>query len=264
MLGIDVVVCTMNSAKTIAGALEKIRSCVPVNRLIVVDGGSTDDTVRIAEDMGCEIYYEEGPLGAARDLGLRIAETEIMAFIDSDAYINEEWFPKLIKHFNEDAVALASNPIIYGHGNPPLERLYRYMYAAGKVKPIGFVSTLLRREAVLEAGGIKPLQTCEDFELYERITAMGYKWAFEYGVETLHPRSLRGHLRHYHRWGMDYGSIKSILGPLAAFAKSPAAGIHLAWKCHPIHAFYYPMLRAAFLLGCIRGRLGRGLEGGSG
>ena len=72
MLGIDVVVCTMNSAKTIAGALGRIRSCVPVNRLIVVDGGSTDDIVRIAEGMGCEIYYEKGPLGAARDLGLRI------------------------------------------------------------------------------------------------------------------------------------------------------------------------------------------------
>jgi glycosyltransferase involved in cell wall biosynthesis len=39
MDNIDVVVCTRNSAATIVGALKRIRSCVPVNWLIVVDGG---------------------------------------------------------------------------------------------------------------------------------------------------------------------------------------------------------------------------------
>ncbi|MEM2962849.1 MAG: glycosyltransferase family 2 protein [Candidatus Bathyarchaeia archaeon] len=253
MTGIDVVVCARNSAATMAAALERIRSYVPVNRLIVVDGGSTDDTVRIAEEMGCEIYYDGGAgLGAARNLGLRIAETEVMAFIDSDAYISREWYPKLIRHFGDDAVALASNPVIYGYGNPPLERLHRYIYAAGKAKPIGFVSTLLRRRPVLEVGGIKSMPAYEDFELYERVTAKGYKWIFEYGVETHHPRGLMGHLRHYYWWGLGYGSFKPLRDPLLALVESPAVGVHLAWRCHPLHAVYYPMLRTAFMLGCIR------------
>lgn len=255
MIGVDVVVCTRNSAASLAGVLRRIRLYVPVNRLIVIDGGSTDATVRIAEEMGCEVYYDEGvTLGAARNLGLRIAETEVMAFIDSDAYIAGAWFPKLIRHFKDQSVALASNPVIYGYGNPPLERFYRYIYAEGAAKPIGFISTLLRRRAVMEVGGIRSMPAYEDFELYDRIVAGGYRWVFEYGVETYHPRSLMEDLKHYYWWGSGYGLIKPLRGPFAAFLKSPMVGIRLALRCHPIHVVYYPMLRAAFLLGCVKAK----------
>jgi glycosyltransferase involved in cell wall biosynthesis len=264
MDNIDVVVCTRNSAATIVGALKRIRSYVPVNRLIVIDGGSTDGTVGIAEEMGCEVYFDGGAgLGAARNMGLKVAETEVMAFIDSDAYIAEAWFPKLIRHFRDPDVALASNPVIYGYGNPPLERLYRYLYAVGTTKPIGFISTLLRRRKVMEVGGVRPMPACEDFELYERVTAGGYRWVFEYGVETYHPRSLLGDLRHYYWWGLGYGLIKPLKGPFMTSLRSPAAAVRLALRCHPIHLAYYPMLRAAFLLGCMKAKLGLVMGGGS-
>jgi glycosyltransferase involved in cell wall biosynthesis len=46
--------------------------------------------VRIAEEIGCEVYFDGGAgLGAARNMELKVAETEVMAFIDSDAYIAE-------------------------------------------------------------------------------------------------------------------------------------------------------------------------------
>ncbi|MEM3607107.1 MAG: glycosyltransferase family A protein [Candidatus Bathyarchaeia archaeon] len=92
---IDVIVCTKNSEKTLKNCLQLIRKFIQINRLIIIDGGSADATVEIAKKFNAEIYYDGGvSLGLARNLGLNLAETEIVAFIDSDAYITKEWFPK--------------------------------------------------------------------------------------------------------------------------------------------------------------------------
>ncbi|MDA7429628.1 glycosyltransferase family A protein [Primorskyibacter aestuariivivens] len=84
---ISAIVTTYNSAAFVARALDSIRAqTVPVDQIIVVDDGSSDDTVRIVRGIeGVEIIQQAnaGP-GAARNAGLRAATGSLIAFLDAD------------------------------------------------------------------------------------------------------------------------------------------------------------------------------------
>ncbi len=56
---------------------------------IVVDNGSTDDSVQVAESLGARVIVAEKNLGfsAANNLGLRSAQGEYIAFVNPDARV---------------------------------------------------------------------------------------------------------------------------------------------------------------------------------
>jgi glycosyltransferase involved in cell wall biosynthesis len=63
-----------------------------VHEVIVVDDGSTDDTRRIARDMGARIIDSGGRLGpgAARNMAVAEAEGEVVWFVDADVIVHDD------------------------------------------------------------------------------------------------------------------------------------------------------------------------------
>lgn len=88
---ISVVIPTYNRAPLIVRA---VKSALAATRsgdeIIVVDDGSTDDTLKVLEQFGDAIRVVQGQhagAGAARNLGVSLAKHEWVAFLDSD----DEW-----------------------------------------------------------------------------------------------------------------------------------------------------------------------------
>jgi glycosyltransferase involved in cell wall biosynthesis len=72
---------------------------VPVNKLIVVDGYSTDCTIEILEGFqrkhgNVKIFQTHGTRAKAREIGISKVSTEYFAFIDSDVVLCRDWFKK--------------------------------------------------------------------------------------------------------------------------------------------------------------------------
>lgn len=104
---IDVIMRTKNSAEILKQSLDSIFQEIPVRKVIVVDGGSTDDTIKIASQYeNIEIYHKpEHNLGQATQFGFRVAKTEWIAVIDSDIILKNGWYSQMSEHMNEfDAV----------------------------------------------------------------------------------------------------------------------------------------------------------------
>ncbi|MFW6060755.1 MAG: glycosyltransferase family 2 protein [Phycisphaeraceae bacterium] len=77
--------------ETVASVLAQTR---PVDEIVVVDDGSTDDTARLAESFGapvrCErLASERGPAGT-RNFGVQCTSGEFVAFLDQD----DLWMPE--------------------------------------------------------------------------------------------------------------------------------------------------------------------------
>jgi glycosyltransferase involved in cell wall biosynthesis len=72
--------------------LQEIRDKVK-SELIIVDTGSTDKTVEIAEKYGAKVLYFDwiGDFSAARNVGLRAAKGEWFMFIDADEHLVDGW-----------------------------------------------------------------------------------------------------------------------------------------------------------------------------
>jgi glycosyltransferase involved in cell wall biosynthesis len=91
---VDVVIPVRNGARTILQTLTSILGqTVTPGRIIVVDDGSTDDTVQIVANVGSDLIelVTTPPVGAshARNRGIEASRAEFIAFLDAD----DLWHP---------------------------------------------------------------------------------------------------------------------------------------------------------------------------
>jgi glycosyltransferase involved in cell wall biosynthesis len=96
-LPVSVQVCTLNEAANIRECLETIAANDPAE-IVVIDGGSTDDTISIAREFGARLI-EPGRLGLgpSRRLGYMSSETTYTAFVDADDRLDTTWLSTMIR-----------------------------------------------------------------------------------------------------------------------------------------------------------------------
>lgn len=82
--------------------------------IIIIDDGSEDDTPEVAALWGARVRYQRLPHGGlpyARNRGLEFAQTDIVAFIDSD----DIWLPEKLE-LQMAALSRESEPaMVFGH-----------------------------------------------------------------------------------------------------------------------------------------------------
>ena len=76
--------------------------------IFVADGGSTDDTLKIARRYECRIVDASGLLAeAAKEKALELAETDFLAMIDADnTIVGRQWLTRAIEAFADQPTAL--------------------------------------------------------------------------------------------------------------------------------------------------------------
>ncbi|WP_246803955.1 glycosyltransferase family 2 protein [Desulfosarcina cetonica] len=83
---VSLIIPVYNEADSIGSLLLEIKERYPGFELIVVDDGSTDDTVQVADKAGATVFshpYNIGN-GAAVKTGIRMAKGDILVFMDGD------------------------------------------------------------------------------------------------------------------------------------------------------------------------------------
>ncbi len=93
---ISVVIPTLNDAAVLGRALQPLVSAAIdglVSEVIVVDAGSTDSTLEIADDAGCRIIETaaNGSSGGARSVGLEAARRDWILHLEPRAWLAPAW-----------------------------------------------------------------------------------------------------------------------------------------------------------------------------
>ncbi len=112
---ISIIIPTLNSAKVIEQCLTSIRSQnFPQKKIkiLIVDGGSTDNTLTIISKYDCLVY--SNPLKtaeAAKAIGLANTHDQFVAFIDSDNILpTNDWLNQMILPLEIDKTLIGSEP----------------------------------------------------------------------------------------------------------------------------------------------------------
>jgi glycosyltransferase involved in cell wall biosynthesis len=107
---LTVVVCSLNGADRIERPLnaldaQTIRSEL---QIIVVDDGSTDRTAEISRSRGVTVIRHQRNRGAsaARNTGMRAADTPIVAFLDDDCEPASNWAELVIGGYQDDVTGV--------------------------------------------------------------------------------------------------------------------------------------------------------------
>lgn len=192
---------------------------VPV---VVVDDGSARaaDVAAVCERHGAMLVRrdERGGPGAARNAALPLAETEFVAFLDSDCVPQSGWLATLAGHLADPVVGAvaprieARSPAApdtalarFSEGRSPLD-MGAQPSAVGSGGRVPYVPTaaLLLRTAALPAGGFDPkLLHGEDVDLVWRLRDAGWRVRYEPAarVEHAEPDTWRALLSRRARYG---------------------------------------------------------------
>jgi len=99
---VSIVIPAKNEAENLRSLLPSLNKVMPEAEIIVVDDGSTDDTVSICKKNSVKFIshpYSMGN-GASIKSGARAAEGNILVFMDGDGQHDPEDVPKLIEQIN--------------------------------------------------------------------------------------------------------------------------------------------------------------------
>jgi len=109
-----VAVCTYNGSRTIRETLDGLeRIEYPKFEVIVVNDGSTDATAAIAGEYNYRIITTENRgLSSARNIGMRAASGDIIAYLDDDAIPDPHWLHYLAETFRTGDYVAVGGPNI--------------------------------------------------------------------------------------------------------------------------------------------------------
>jgi len=177
---VDVVILTKNSEHLLRKCIEAVYKHVPVNRLIIVDGYSTDKTLQIVnefqEKYGNVVFTQDrGTRGEARQKAIEAIETDWFMFVDSDVILSKDWFVKAEKLIKDDVGAIWGIEIWSVLLKTRILNLFLRLTMKIFHRRGGTHDLLVRRKAV---EGIKIpyyLHTYEDAYIRSWIIKKGYK-----------------------------------------------------------------------------------------
>jgi cellulose synthase/poly-beta-1,6-N-acetylglucosamine synthase-like glycosyltransferase len=148
--------------------------------IIVVDGGSEDGTRELAARRADRVILQTTPgIGGARNDGVAIARSDVIATTDADCRVPPDWIERIVRHFDDPRVVAVCGP------DGPLERslkahavflvvrsLIRLASLFG-VYGTGGTNSGFRKDAFLSLGGYRGMPHSDDVDLGFRLRRKG-------------------------------------------------------------------------------------------
>ena len=185
---------------------EAINSCLnqtyPKIEIIVIDDGSTDNSLEIIKSYGEKVIYESGENRGgnhARNRGFALSSGEYIQYLDADDYILPEKIERQVRFLEEtgaDVVYgdwkrqyhLPDGKIFMGEINVcgPHKDFLEFVLK-GKDPWLTTIVPLFKRDAVVRSGGWdENLKAVQDRDFYISVAISGAKCLYQGGCYSIH------------------------------------------------------------------------------
>lgn len=181
---VSVVIPAYNAETTIGPLLNSLSHLnYPHYEVIVVDDGSRDRTGAIADGSPFRVIHQPNRgASAARDAGLRAAEGDVVAYVDSDVSVTPDWLVNLVKPFSDPTVGATTGQTVFLRNEKcaswmrsmDIER--RNAHRRPFTRLANGPNCAFRKEVLLGVGGFNPAwYHAEDTEVSYRVWQAGYR-----------------------------------------------------------------------------------------
>lgn len=168
---ISVVIPTLNAAAGIAATLQSVEE--GAGEIVVVDGGSTDETCDIASAAGARVVRSEKGRGQQLSAGAAAATGDWLLFLHADTVLREGGLADVsafvVHPENEDCAAVFTFAL--DDPSPQARRMERLV--AWRTRrlglPYGDQGLLISRNHYDRIGGYRPMPLMEDVDIVRRI-----------------------------------------------------------------------------------------------
>ena len=283
---VDLVMWTYNGAATLPSVLKRISQVIPqkfVNKKVISDDRSTDNTREIAESFGWQVVLNESKgISDNANNALRHVESDFYISFEQDLILASDWWSKISKAFDDPKVAAASG-MRFADKPRGIRRMQQYV--AKKYRGAAHLDSWLKgremaaftlgktldntmyRTSVMKSIGYPKLSSSSgvDTLLAYEIQQHGYQWLVDYTVQSCHLRDgLMQELNHQfwyakqlpELWHAITAVTQTQAPPVTKFGViyrlliSPFTGVFMAYKARePSIVYIHPLIRLYYLRG---------------
>lgn len=171
---ISIIIPVLNEANTISAVLARLLDAGSVE-VIVVDGGSRDETVACAQSLGVKVITATAGRASQMNAGAAVATGEILLFLHADTHL-PTGFETLVRQALQNAGTVA------GAFQLRIDAQLRGLRLVEKMvnvrsrflsMPYGDQAIFLKAFVFHEIGGFPDLPIMEDFELILHLRRLG-------------------------------------------------------------------------------------------
>ena len=101
-LKVSVIIPTINESANIANAITKAWAA-GASEVIVVDGGSNDETASIAQTCDCKFIHSDKGRAAQQNLGESVATGDVLLFLHADCWLEESGVEQITQAIDQGA-----------------------------------------------------------------------------------------------------------------------------------------------------------------
>ncbi|HLY89804.1 MAG TPA: TIGR04283 family arsenosugar biosynthesis glycosyltransferase [Acetobacteraceae bacterium] len=158
----------LNAAATLGATLKSVEGA---DEVVVVDGGSEDGTVAVAERLGARVVAAPRGRGGQLAAGVEAARGEWLLLLHADTRLEEGWLrvsPQGGRRGEEQAYYFR---LVLDCDDPRARRLERLVAWRSRVLglPYGDQGLLIHRDLLRSVGGVRVLPLMEDVDLVRRL-----------------------------------------------------------------------------------------------
>lgn len=277
---VDLVMWVKDGARTLPSVLSSIENSVKyagkfvVGQKIVVDDGSKDNSVAIAESFGWKVIKNSGRgISDAANTTLKLVRSKWFCSFEQDVTLAANWFNLVPGKVVGDVVVASGVRLPY-----PSKVLRdisvftvnrNFVDSLGLWQPIhhcfgmSLDNTCYNTEFLRGLGGFPKVAggAGVDRLLAEKVLGAGKLWSVDFSVQSNHfRRGVWDELRHYYWYGKCQrqidSSVSAYVGLFGRALFSPIRGCEVALRQRDaVCCLVYPAIRCASLAGAVRGLL---------
>ncbi|WP_373479351.1 glycosyltransferase family 2 protein [Geminocystis sp.] len=186
---LSIVIPVYNGGENFHFCLDSIKEFAPSSvEVIIVADGDTDGSRNLATEFDYQLLVNnisQGP-ATARNMGAKIAKSDLICFFDADVTINQNTIPLIVDFFaqNQDISAIIGSyddaPFADNFLSQYKNLFHHYNHQKGKENASTFWGAcgIMRKKIFLEIGGFNEnyrFPSVEDIELGYRLIKAGYE-----------------------------------------------------------------------------------------
>jgi len=169
---ISIIIPTINEANNLPLLLSDLSIIQKQGEIIIVDGGSKDKTIDVANIYGAKVYKsKERNRGLQLDMGAKKSKGDWLIFLHADTRLTHDWFTKLKSFLKKDRnfiyyfqFKINDNKIIFR----VLEILVNFRSQYFK-KPYGDQGLIIHRSIYIKNNGFRKIPLMEDVDFLKRL-----------------------------------------------------------------------------------------------
>ena len=171
---ISIIIPAINEANTIAKTIESIGPG-DKKEIILVDGGSIDNTVSIAKSLGARVITSSPPRARQMNRGAEHATGDVLIFLHADTRLPEKFEDVIFNSFKHPKMVAGAFELRMDSPAPGLRLIERLANLRSRYlkMPYGDQAIFLSSKLFQDLGGFLDIPIMEDFELIRRLQKKG-------------------------------------------------------------------------------------------